>query len=62
MPSESKVKKLAAALLTKKNIGIAEEIVQKHFDAAIAAKDKARVREISELLTIVEEVKNGEGE
>lgn len=61
MPSESKVKRFASAVLTKKHVGIAEEIVNRHLDAAMAAKDRERTRELSALLDILDEVKS-EGE
>jgi hypothetical protein len=57
MPSEQKAKKFASVVLTKKHVSIAEEIVTRHLDAAMAAKDRDRTRELSALLNIIDEVK-----
>jgi uncharacterized protein YpiB (UPF0302 family) len=56
MASENKLRKFAAAILTPQHIKVAEEIVTKHLDVAMTAKDRARVRELSELLNIIDEV------
>jgi hypothetical protein len=53
----SKSVALAKAILTPQNVAIAEEVIQKHFDKAMADKDRSRLRELSDLLSIVEEVK-----
>jgi hypothetical protein len=57
MASRNKALALAIAILSPQNIAIAEEVIQKHFDKAMADKDRSRLRELSDLLSIVEEVK-----
>jgi hypothetical protein len=58
MNKRSKLLALADALLTPKHIGIAEEVIQKHLDTAIVAKDKARLKELYDIVSIVESAKS----
>lgn len=57
MPSRNAALKFATALLTPKNIGLAEELINTHLQKAMTEKNIPRVRELSELLGLAEEVK-----
>lgn len=54
----TKAHRLAKALLAKENLSLTEEITTAHLDKAMASKDRPRVRELSEILALIDEVKN----
>jgi hypothetical protein len=60
MASRNSALRLASLLLTKDNVGIAAEIIDKHVDAALAKKDKPRLSELFDLQKLVENVKAGD--
>jgi hypothetical protein len=57
MASRNAALKLAAALLTKENLPIAEKIAQQHLDAAMEKKDTPRVLELSTVIKLIADVK-----
>lgn len=58
MASKNNKLALADALLSKSNIGITAEIVDRHIDAALKAGEKARLAELFDVQKLVKAVQS----